>query len=213
MAKKVMLIGAGGVAGVAAAKAAAAGTDVKVALDIGPLATMLKPLGTMSDSEAAGIYEEIISSGMDGNPDMIVLETFMDAKMLKIACEIASGCGIPVLCSMSFGKRGRTIMGDSPASMIKTLEPYYPAAVGINCSYGPQQSLEVFKKFAEATDMPLLFKPNAGLPVNVDGTEYPYTAEMFAQECMPVLDRVSYIGSCCGSNPDYIRALAAIING
>ena len=93
------------------------------------------------------------------------------------------------------------------------LAPLGVDAVGINCSLGPVEALPILRAFAEATDLPLIFKPNAGLPVTAsDGTTVsPYTAELFAEESRAALSLASYIGACCGSSPDYIRALKTLL--
>ena len=105
------------------------------------------------------------------------------------------------------------MMGTSPADMVEVLAPLGVDAVGINCSLGPVEALPILRAFAEATDLPLIFKPNAGLPVTAaDGTSVsPYPAEMFAEESRPALEFAAYVGACCGSSADYIRALKAML--
>lgn len=198
-------------AAVKCAREAAGDSGVKIALDIGPLNSLLKPYGTLSEADCAGMYEEMIGCGMDAGADCIVLETFIDLEMLKIAAGFAAQYNTPLLCSMSFGKKGRTIMGNRPEDIVRALEPFSPAGIGINCSFGPRESIPVLERFEALSNIPLLFKPNAGLPVTVDGKEFPYSAELFAQECEGVINKCGYIGVCCGSNPDYIRALRKLI--
>lgn len=186
------------------------GTGVKVALDLGPLTELMEPYGDLEEEEVARIYDEILSAAMKNPPDLILFETFIDLSMLKVAAEKATEYGIPVLCSMSFEKKGKTVMGNSAVDMIKALEPLGVSAVGANCSAGPSMLMSVIKEFAENTKLPILFKPNSGLPVlSEQGTEMrPYTPAMFAAEIAPALELVSYVGACCGSNADYIRSLA-----
>jgi 5-methyltetrahydrofolate--homocysteine methyltransferase len=200
-------------AGVRIAKEAAAGTDVKVALDVGPLTVLLEPYGDLEEDECEEIYEQIIRAGMAEGPDCIILETFMDVEMLRIAATVAKRYDVPVFCTMTFEKKGRTMMGNRVEEIVETLEDVGVDAIGMNCSLGPEAAIPIIEEFAQYTKLPLIFKPNAGLPVqNEDGTESaPYSAKDFAQDVKPVLDKVAYVGGCCGSDPEYIRELRKII--
>lgn len=196
-------------AGVRIAKEAAAGTGVKVALDIGPLSVLMEPYGDLTEEEAEEIFREQIGAGMEEHPDYIVLETFMDLEMLKVAARVAKGYDVPVLCTMTFEARGRTMMGNSVEDIVEELSALGVDGVGLNCSLGPVDALPIIREFARHTDLPLVFKPNAGKPLlGEDGTVIsPYSADDFAEDVTPVMDLVIYLGGCCGSSPDYIRAL------
>lgn len=206
-------------AGVKIAQDAADGR-VRVGLAIGPLTGLLKPYGKISREEAKAIYEEQIGAGMQEKPDMIWMLTFMDLEMMKIAAEIASGYGVPVCCSMSFmgankngvrPKTARTMMGNTPKDIVEGLRPYNVAAVGLNCSLGPVDALPVIADFKAVTDLPVIFKPNAGTPIaNDDGSfDASFDIETFADDVLPAVDMgATYIGGCCGTNPAYIRRLA-----
>lgn len=199
-------------AAIGAAKSAAAGR-ARVALDVGPLSGMMEPYGDLTEEEVTDIYAEQIGAGLAAGADMVFFETFMDPEMLRCAVVAAKRYDTPVLASMTFQAGGRTMMGTSPADMVALLAPLGVDAVGINCSLGPVEALPILRAFAEATDLPLIFKPNAGLPVTAsDGTTVsPYTAELFAEESCAALSLASYIGACCGSSPDYIRALKTLL--
>lgn len=196
-------------AGVRIAKEAAADTGVKVALDVGPLSILMEPYGDLTEEEAEEIFREQIGAGMTEHPDLIVLETFMDLEMLKVAAGVAKSYGVPVLCTMTFEARGRTMMGNRVEDIVEELSELGVDGVGLNCSLGPVDAIPIIKEFAEQTDLPLVFKPNAGKPVLAeDGTVVsPYDANDFAEDVAPVLDLVTYLGGCCGSSPDYIRTL------
>jgi len=183
------------------AKKVAEGTDVKVALDLGPLSQLLEPYGKLTKAETSKIYTELCSLGAEAGVDLIVLETFMDIEMMTLAAICTKDTGLPFMCSMTFGKRGKTMMGDSVEKIVKALEPLSPLAVGMNCSSGPVEALPVIKEFAAKTSLPLFFKPNSGM-----GTAY--SAEDFARELAPAIPFVHYIGGCCGCGVDYIKALA-----
>ena len=198
-------------AGVRIAKEAVTGTDVKVALSIGPLSQLIEPYGDMTQEEAQEIYEEMIGAGMnlEDKPDLIMLQTFMDVEMMRIAATVAKKYKVPVFCTMTFEKVGKTMMGNSVEDVIKTLEPIGIDAIGMNCSLGPDLALPIIREFSGKTNLPLVFKPNAGKPIlSADGsTETPYDAGHFAKEIEPALEYVTYIGGCCGSNPSYIQKL------
>ncbi len=191
------------------AKAALAGTDAKISLPFGPLSVLLEPYGDLEENECAEIFDEVIKPGVKAGADLVVLETFMDIEMMKIAAGVAKKYDIPVFCSMTFENAGRTMMGNSVQDVIDGLAPIGVDAIGMNCSLGPEQALPIIREFSEKTDIPLLFKPNAGKPVlNSDGTSTaPIGPEEFARLLKPSFDIVSYIGGCCGSDPSYIAEI------
>ena len=186
-------------AGVAIAKKAAAGADhaVQVALDVGPLSNMLVPFGTTEPERAAALFAEMLAAGVAAGADCVFLETFTSLEMLCVALEEARRFPLPVLCSLSFDRSGRTMMGDSVEAICAALEARGAAAVGLNCSFGPEAAVPVIRDYAAHTSLPLILKPNA----DVD-------ADSFAALLAPALPLVTYLGACCGSDPDYIRALA-----
>ena len=197
-------------AGVKIAKEAVGGRGIRVGLDAGPLSELMEPYGDLTEEEVAEIYAEMFEAGVGAGADLIFLETFIDLAMLRVAAEEAKKYGVPVFCSLSFERLGKTMMGNSPEDMIEELEPLGVDAVGMNCSLGPELAVPIIKKFAGKTSLPLLFKPNAGLPVmKADGTvSTEYSAKAFVDGIAPALDFVDYIGGCCGSAPSYIRELA-----
>ena len=182
---------------------------VRVALDFGPLSAMLEPWGELSREDCRSIYAEVLEAGMKEGAEMIFLMTFMDLDMLAIAAEEAVKYGVPVFATMSFTEFGRTIMGNSPADMVTALEPLGVAAMGVNCSLGPDKALPILKDFASRTSLPLIFKPNAGLPIlSGDGqTANPCTPESFAAAFVPAFEYATYVGGCCGTDPAYLEAI------
>lgn len=196
-------------AGVKLTREAVAGSNAKVALAIGPLSKILEPWGDLSEAEAQEIYEEQIGAGMAEHPDLIYLMTFMDVEMMRIAVSVAKKYDVPVFCSMTFTKFGKTMMGNSVEDIVNTLEPMGIDAIGMNCSLGPDQAVPIIKEFAEKTTLPLLFKPNAGTPIlSSDGKEeHACTPEEFAAGFVPAFEYASYVGGCCGTNATYLRAV------
>ncbi len=186
-------------AGVRIAKEAAqaAEADVRVALDVGPLTAMLEPFGDMTAAQAAAYFAEMLGAGVAAGADCVFLETFTSLEMLRIALEEARRFPLPVLCSMSFDRSGCTMMGDSVETICKALEAGGAAAVGLNCSFGPAAAVPVIREYAACTALPLILKPNADVG-----------AEEFAETLESALPLVAYAGACCGSDPDYIRAIA-----
>ena len=191
-------------AAVKLAKKAAEGTDVKVYLSLGPLSILLEPYGKLSKAETHDIYTELVSAGAEAGADYVMLETFMDLEMMRIAAQAAKPFGLPIICSMTFEKRKRTMMGNSIQQIVDTLSPIGIDGIGMNCSCGPVQALEIIKDFHEKTDLPLYFKPNSGMGEA-------YDAKQFAQEVAPALDFVSFVGGCCGCDDSYIRELGKLL--
>ena len=194
-------------------KDALAGTEVPTALAIGPLTALLEPFGDMEEDECREYYEEMISAGMEAGAEMIYLQTFLDLEMMRIATEVAKKYPVPVFCTMTFEKVGKTMMGNSVEDVVNVLEPLGIDAIGMNCSLGPELAIPVIKEFTKYTKLPLIFKPNAGLPVTNEAGQQvsPYTPEMFVKEVTPALDFVTYIGGCCGTDPTYIAELKKVI--
>ncbi len=199
--------------GVRAAKKALEGTDVKLCLSLGPLMQLLEPYGDMEEEECAAIYDEMLDAGVGAGADMILIQTFMDLEMMRVATVEAKKYGLPVMCSMTFEKSGKTMFGNSVQDTIDVLTPLGIDAIGLNCSLGPDLALPIIKEFSEKTDLPLLFKPNAGKPIlSEDGsTVTAYTAEQFAKDVQPALEFVSYIGGCCGSDAEYIKEIKKLL--
>ena len=197
--------------GVRITKGALEGTGIRTAFALGPLSMLLEPYGDLEEDECAEIYREIIAAGAAEQPDLIYLMTFMDLRMLRIAAEEAKRFDIPLFCSLTFEKRGRTIMGNSVDQMIETLTPLDIQGIGMNCSLGPDLAVPVMRQFVGKTDIPLVFKPNAGKPIlAADGTTAAtYDEKVFADDIMPALEFVDYVGSCCGGAPSYIREIAS----
>ncbi len=195
--------------GVRITKEALRGTGIRTAFALGPLSQFLEPYGDLEEDECRETYREILAAGAAEQPDFIYLMTFMDLEMLRIAAEEARRFDIPLFCSLTFEKRGRTIMGNSVDQMIEELEPLGLAGIGMNCSIGPDLAVPVMRQFVGKTDIPLVFKPNAGKPIlAADGTAAAsYDAKVFADDIMPALEFVDYVGSCCGGDPSYIREI------
>ena len=193
----------------------AVGGRAKTALSIGPLPILLEPYGDLTEEEAYEAFDEQISAGASEHPDIITLQTFMDADMIRIAGEAAAKHGIPIFAMMTFTEVGKSIMGHSVEYFVERMKGLPVEAIGINCSLGPDKAVPIAASFQNYTDLPVIFKPNAGKPISDGGSDRAeYSAEQFVEECMGAVEAgVKYIGGCCGSDPSYIRALGARIFG
>ena len=195
-------------AAVANARKAAEGTDALVALDIGPIGRMMEPNGDMSFDEAYDIFSEVVRAG-EGT-DLIVCETMTDLYELRAAVLAAKEQStLPVICTMTFEKGGRTFSGTEASSMALTMPGLGVSALGINCSLGPSDFIPILDEITRWTDLPIIAKPNAGLPDPVTG-EYMIGPEDFAREASKFAEHgAKLVGGCCGTTPEYIKALRA----
>ena len=200
--------------GVRCARAAAGTEAVRVALDIGPLGQILEPLGTLKFEEAYDIFREIVEAGRDAGADLIVIETMSDLYEVKAAVLAArENSTLPVWVTMTFEAGGRTFVGTTVSAMGLTLSGLGVDAMGFNCSLGPKELLPMIRELRRWTDKPLILKPNAGLPDPATG-EYRITPEEFAAELETAPeDGVQMLGGCCGTTPDFIRALGTAMRG
>ena len=198
--------------GIRLARDAAGGTDVLVGLDIGSLGRMLRPTGDMPVDEAYDMFREVMVAGREA--DFIAIETMTDLMEIKTALLAAKeNTDLPVICTMSFEQNMRTFTGCSAASMAMTLSGMGADVIGMNCSLGPKDALPIVEEILRWSSVPVLIRPNAGLPdpatnlYNTTPQEYADVMEQIAGMGVKVL------GGCCGTDPDYIREVAGRIRG
>ena len=182
-----------------------------VALDIGPIGHMLEPTGTLSFEEAFDIFREEIEAGKDA--DLIVFETMSDLLEVRAGLLAAREAAPekPVFVTMSFEENGRTFTGCSISSMALTLEGLGADAIGVNCSLGPEELVPIVEELCRWTNLPVIVKPNAGLPDPVTNT-YNFTPEKFGG-CMQRFVEMGAVilGGCCGTTPDHIAAVREML--
>ena len=197
------------------AAAQSVGTQEKfVALDIGPTGKLLKPLGDFDFEDAVSVFAETVKLGVKYGVDLITIETMNDSYETKAALLAAKeNSNLPVLVSCAFGEDGKLMTGASPAAMVALLEGMGADAIGVNCSLGPKALAPVVREYLRLASVPVLLKPNAGLPTVVDGeTVYNVPPHEFAREVAALIhDGVRVAGGCCGTTPAYIAALTAEI--
>jgi 5-methyltetrahydrofolate--homocysteine methyltransferase len=184
--------------------------DAYVALDIGPIGQLLEPTGVLKFEDAYDIYKEIILAGKDA--DLIVFETMTDLLECKAAVLAAKeNSDLPIITTMTFEMNQRTFTGCSIPSMALTLSGLGVDALGVNCSLGPKELEPVIATLSKWTRLPIVVKPNAGLP-DPKTNEYNVTASEFA-DMMKDLRKygIKCFGGCCGSNPEFIKELATML--
>ena len=182
----------------------------KIALDMGSIGELLEPIGSLSFDEAYEIYKEIVLIAKD-KVDLFVIETMSDLYELKAAVlAVKENCVLPVITTMSFDQSLRTFAGCPIEAMIATMEGLGVNALGVNCSLGPKQLDEIVNVLTKKCSLPIILKPNAGLPFIRNGvTEYDVSAEEFAEVMAGYVQRgVSIVGGCCGTTDKYIEKLA-----
>ncbi len=187
-----------------------------VALDIGPTGKMLKPYGDLDFEDAVCIFAETVKLGVKYGADLIMIETMNDSYETKAALLAAKeNSSLPVFVSNAYGEDGKLMTGASPAAMVAMLEGMGADAVGVNCSLGPKALAGVVEEYLKCASVPVLLKPNAGLPRAENGkTVYDILPDRFADEVAVLLKRgVRIFGGCCGTTPDYIAATVKAAEG
>ena len=202
-------------AGIKNAKKACANVNPRalVALDVGPIGQLLEPTGTLSFEEAYEMYAEIVKAGEAAGADLVVFETMTDLLDVKAAVLAAKeNSQLPIMTTMTFEENMRTFTGCQISSFALTISGLGVDALGVNCSLGPKELEPVIKELTGWTNLPVIVKPNAGLPDPVTN-EYNVTAEQFA-EFMKDLRKygIKIFGGCCGTTPEFIKCLSDMLH-
>ena len=200
-------------AAVALAKEAAQGRAL-VALDIGPTGQLLEPTGILDFETAVDIFAQVVRAGAAAGADLIVIETMTDLQEARAALLAAKeNSSLPVLVTMTYEATGRTFLGCSPAAAALTLEGMGADAIGVNCSLGPREMPPLVEELLQWTTLPIVLKPNAGLP-HPDGSGYDITPQEFAHSLAQLTELgVQVFGGCCGTTPEYIALLRQALEG
>lgn len=181
-----------------------------IALDIGPSGRLLSPLGDLDFEKAVEIFAHTIKLGVKYGADLVIIETMNDSYETKAALLAArENSNLPIIVSNAYGEDGKLMTGASPEAMVAMLEGMGADAIGANCSLGPKQLRATMEKLLEKASVPVIFKPNAGLPRLEDGkTVFDVTIDEFSDEVAELVKKgVRIIGGCCGTTPEYIKAL------
>ena len=179
-----------------------------VALDIGPIGEFMRPFGKLTFDESYELYREQAVAAAAAGADLAAVETMSDLYEMKAAVRaVRENTALPVFVMMTFDKSGRTFTGCRPESFAVTAERLGAAAVGINCSLAPGEIFPIAERLAAATSLPIIVKPNAGLPNSVTGG-YDISPEEFARQMAVYAGLgVKIVGGCCGTTPEFIREL------
>lgn len=201
---------------VALSKEAAKGTNALVAGDLTMTGEQLYPLGDLMFEDLVDVYKEQAKIIADAGADLFVVETMMSLQECRAAVlAIREVCDLPVMVSLTYNEDGRTLYGTDPVTAVVVMQSLGADAVGMNCSTGPEAMLEPIAKMAEYATIPLLAKPNAGMPELIDGqTVFNVEPEEFAEVGKKLVEEgAAIIGGCCGTTPEHIRALKEAVKG
>ncbi len=201
-------------AAISNAKAAKAHSTSKkerfVALDIGPSGKLLKPLGDLDFEDAVEVFAKTVKLGVKYGVDLIIIETMNDSYETKAALLAAKeNSDLPIIVSNAYGEDGKLMTGASPEAMVALLEGMGVDALGANCSLGPRQLGGVVRRLLEKASVPVILKPNAGLPRSENGkTVFDITIDEFSSQIAELVKAgVRVVGGCCGTTPEYIKSL------
>ncbi|WP_202710044.1 homocysteine S-methyltransferase family protein [Sporosalibacterium faouarense] len=187
-----------------------ASMDKLVALDIGPIGSLFEPIGEMEFEQGYNIFKEQVIAGYEAGADIIIIETLSDLYEAKAAILAAKeNSDLPIICSMTYQENGRTLTGADPITMVNILESLGVDALGINCSLGPKAMESTIEEIIKYSSVPIIVQPNAGLPKVENGkTVYDIDYNEFAEYIYNIANKgASILGGCCGTTPDYIRAI------
>ncbi len=189
---------------------------VYVAGDMTTTGKMLEPRGELTYQELYETYREQIRALADAGADLLVAETLLNAEEALVALDAAqSVCDLPVMCTLTLEADGSALYGGNAVDMVESLQDMGAAAVGLNCSVGPDQLEAVVASMKAVAKVPVIAKPNAGMPtMDENGTaHYSMTPEQFAAAMKRLVAcGAQIVGGCCGTTPEYIRRLAEILS-
>ena len=178
-----------------------------VSFDLGPTGKMLKPLGDLDFEEAVRIFSYSCALAEKYGADLISIETMNDSYETKAALLAAKeSTALPVFVTNAYSEDGNLFTGSSPEAMVAMLEGMGADAIGLNCSFGPDELMPVIERILAVSSVPVIFKPNAGLPREENGkTVYDVSAPDFAASVFEAVKKgVRIVGGCCGTTPEYI---------
>jgi len=183
-----------------------------IAFDIGPTGKLLKPMGDLDFEDCVHLYKKTFLIAFKKNVDCVLIETMNDGYESKAAVLAAkeameeTGVELPIIVSNVYDQDCRTLSGSTPETMVAMLEGLGVSAVGVNCSLGPLEMKETIRRLCQCASVPVLVKPNAGLPKVVNGqTVFDVNADEFVKAMADIADfGPEILGGCCGTNPEYI---------
>lgn len=181
-----------------------------VALDMGPTGKLLRPMGDLGFEEAYAAFAEMVQAGVKAGAELIVIETMSDTYEMKAAVLAAKEQSeLPVIAMMTFDEQGKLLTGGDIEAVVCLLEGLGVDALGMNCGLGPEQMLALLPRMRACTSIPIAVKPNAGLPVVINGRpSYALGSEEFARQGEALVRAgASVIGGCCGAGREHMHKL------
>lgn len=193
----------------------AVGDGVLVAGDLTTTGELLEPLGEMEEEELFDVYCQQIRALSEAGADLLVAETMLCVAETEVAVKAAMAASdLPIMCTLTVSENGRALFGGTAVEAVETLQELGASAVGVNCSVGPLQLEKIVTDMKAVAKVPVIVKPNAGLPkTDAEGkVYYDMTPEAFAEAMKTLIGcGADIIGGCCGTSPAYIAALAKLI--
>jgi 5-methyltetrahydrofolate--homocysteine methyltransferase len=189
--------------------------EVYIAADITMTGEQVKPLGKITFEELVDVYKEQFSYILPEGVDLVVVETMMSLQECRAALLAAKEmCDLPVMISLTFNETGRTLFGTDPKTAAIVLQSMGADVVGINCSTGPDKMYEIVREMKQYASVPIMVKPNAGMPRLVNGeTVFPMGPEAFAAEMKKIVDLgANLVGGCCGATPKHMELLVEAVS-
>jgi 5-methyltetrahydrofolate--homocysteine methyltransferase len=196
------------------AKAEGLNRTVYVAGDLTMTGEQVYPVGKLQFEELVDIYKEQVMYLLMEGVDLIVIETMMSLQECRAAViAVSETCDLPIMVTLTFNEDMRTLFGTDPATAMVVMQSLGVDAVGVNCSTGPEKMCEVVKVMKQYANVPIIAKPNAGLPRLVDGvTTFDMEAEEFSVEVKKLVESgAGIVGGCCGTTPEHIRMLSDLV--
>ena len=190
----------------------AVGDHALVAGDLTTTGELLEPFGDLTEEELYDVYCQQIRALAAAGADLLVAETMLSVQETEVALKAAlDTCELPVICTLTVQENGRALFGGTAAEAVETLQAQGASAVGVNCSVGPEQLKDVVRAMKEKARIPIVVKPNAGMPEMDEHGQpvYRMTPERFAVSMKELIGLgANLVGGCCGTAPEYIRSLA-----
>ena len=181
-----------------------------IALDVGPIGKLLKPVGDLDFEDAVDIFKEVIKTGADAGADLIAIETMSDTYELKAAVLAAKEvCDLPIIATVAFSDDKRLLNGADVKTVISLLEGLRVDALGMNCGLDPRNIKDIVEEFLQYSSLPLVLKPNAGIPENINGEiKFNMEPDDFGKIMREFVSMgANIVGGCCGTTHDHIRRL------
>lgn len=189
----------------------AVGDKAFVAGDLTMTGEQLAPMGTLDFEDLVDVYKEQIGYLCEAGVDLLVVETMLSLQECRAALIAAKeSCDLPVMITLTFNEDGKTLFGTEPSAAVVVLESLGADAVGVNCSAGPDKMISIIQEMEKVSNIPLIAKPNAGLPqLQPDGTtEYDMDSDEFLKYTKELIQAgADIVGGCCGTTPEFIKKI------